>query len=148
MHNVYFSVCVFLLISPCIAQLFHFAASVSFSLVALVIILCSVAVDNSYCSLSFYVFALLTACHSVAVDVFYCCLSFFVIAELSFVKYTVQLDLNLILVSEVHACILGLVPSIFEKLACLYTTVREISVHNTLRATCTIRYEQRASRTT
>ena len=48
----------------------------------------------------------------------------------------VQLDLNLILANEVHACILGPVPSIFEKLACLYTAAREIAVHNTLRATC------------
>ena len=48
----------------------------------------------------------------------------------------VQLDLNLALVSEVHACILGLVQNIFEKLSCLYTTAREIAVHNTLRATC------------
>ena len=44
----------------------------------------------------------------------------------------VQLDLNLILVSEVHACILLLVPSVFENLACLYTTAREIAMHNTL----------------
>ena len=45
---------------------------------------------------------------------------------------TVQLDLNLTLMSEVHTCILRLVPSIFEKLACLYTTTREIAVHNTI----------------
>ena len=49
---------------------------------------------------------------------------------------TVQLDLNLTLASAVHACILRLVPSVFENLTCLYTTAREIAMHNTLRATC------------
>ena len=52
------------------------------------------------------------------------------------VVHTVQLDLNLTLASEVHACILWLVPSVFENLPCLYTTARNIAVHNMLRATC------------
>ena len=40
------------------------------------------------------------------------------------------------LASEVHACILWLVPSVFEKLACLYTTAHKIAMHNMLRAMC------------
>ena len=82
--NVYFSLCVFLLTSPHIAQLFHFAVSVSFSIVVLVAVLCSVVpivLSPSVCLL-----LILTACHSVAVDSFYPCLSFFVIAELAVVK--------------------------------------------------------------